>query len=59
MGYVATQQHPPVYEATTTITPGEFFQATDLSKANLLAGEVLARTDADIAFPPFLKSKTG
>lgn len=48
-GYIVSERHPPLYEATSTIMVGEVFQATELSRANLLTSEVLARTYADMA----------
>lgn len=48
-GYTISQNQRPVYEATSTVMVGEIFQATDLSRANLLTSEVLARTYADMA----------
>jgi succinoglycan biosynthesis transport protein ExoP len=49
MGNEVSQRQPSVYEATTTIMVGQFMQATELSRADLLTSEVLAQTYADMA----------
>lgn len=48
-GYAVSQRQPSVYEATTTVMVGEFIQATELSRTDLLTSEVLAQTYADMA----------
>jgi non-specific protein-tyrosine kinase len=47
-GYFVSQTQTPVYEATTTIMVSQFIQATELTKEDILASEVLAQTYADM-----------
>jgi len=49
IGYEASRWQIPVYEATTTIMVGQFIQATEISRTDLLTNEVLAQTYADMA----------
>jgi non-specific protein-tyrosine kinase len=47
-GYFISQLQTPVYEATTTIMVSQLIQATELTREDILASEVLAQTYADM-----------
>lgn len=49
IAYAYSQRQPPVYEATTTIMVGDFMQATELTKEDVEASEVLVQTYGDMA----------
>lgn len=48
-GYTVSQRQTPVYTATTTIMVGQFIQATELNKVDILANQTLIQTYADMA----------
>ena len=48
-GYCVSRQQAPVYQAATTVLVGQSIQATELTAADMMTSERLARTYADIA----------
>lgn len=48
VGYFISKMQTPIYEATTTIMVSQLIQATELTREDILASEVLAQTYADM-----------
>ncbi len=48
-GYLFSRSQPKVYKATTTMLIGQFIQAVELNRDDILAAELLVRTYADLA----------
>lgn len=48
-GYVFSERQTPVYQAATTLLVGQSIQATELTTADMMTSQLLARTYADMA----------